>query len=100
VALTPKPGQADVHTISWDRFEMLDPTTVRIYFMAGVEPCNVLDHTKVVYAQEIIRVALFMGSDPAHKDAACPMLARMAYTDVKLSEPVGSRDVVDDTTTD
>jgi hypothetical protein len=100
VALTPKPGQAELHTVSWDRYEMIDPTTVRIYFTAGVEPCNVLDHVKTTYAQEIIRVALFMGSDPAHQGEMCPMLARMVYTDVKLSEPVGNREVVDDTTTD
>ncbi|HVE26030.1 MAG TPA: hypothetical protein VNC22_11520 [Sporichthya sp.] len=100
VELTPKPGQADVHTISWDRYEMVDPSTVRIYFMAGVEPCTVLDHVSTVYAQEIIRIALFTGSDPAQPGAVCPMLARMAYTDVKLTEPVGSREIVDDTTTD
>jgi hypothetical protein len=100
VELTPKPGQDGAHTISWDRSEMIDATTVRIYFMAGVEPCTVLDHVKTVYAKEVIRVALFVGSDPTKKGAVCPMLARMAYTDVKLSESAGDREVVDDTTTD
>jgi hypothetical protein len=100
VELTPKPGQANVQAISWDRSEVLNPTTVRIYFMPGVEPCHVLDSVKLTYAKEVIRVALLMGSDPKQPDATCPALARMAYTDVKLSEPVGDREIVDDTTTD
>jgi hypothetical protein len=100
VAVTPKPGQAEVHAISWNHYEVLNPTTVRIYFVSGVAPCSVLDHVTVTYAQEVIRVALFSGSDPAHQGEACPMLARQSYTDVTFSEPVGNRDVVDDTTTD
>lgn len=100
VALTPKPGQAEVHTISWDRYEMVDAQTVRIYFLSGVEPCTVLDSVKLTYAEEVIRVALSVGRDPKQPDAMCPMLARSAYTDVKLSQPVGDREIVDDTTTD
>ncbi len=100
VALTPKPGQAGVSAITWDRFEMVDSDTVRIYFMSGVEPCSVLDSVKVVYAKEVIRIAVLMGSDPKQPDAACPALARFAYTDVDLKEPVGDREIVDDQQTD
>lgn len=100
VALTPKAGQANVQQITWDRVEMLDGNIARVYFMTGVEPCSVLDSVKVIYAKEIIRIALFTGSDPAQKDAACPALARFAYTDVKLKESVGNREVVDDYQTD
>jgi hypothetical protein len=100
VALTPKPGQANVAPITWDRFEMVDSNTVRVYFMSGVEPCSVLDSVKVVYAKEIIRIAIYMGSDPTQQDAVCPALARLAYTDVDLTEPVGEREIVDDQQTD
>ncbi len=100
IALTPKPGQANVHAITWDRYEMLDSDTVRIYFMTGVEPCSVLDTVKVIYAKEVIRVALYSGSDPRQPDAVCPALARFAYTDVDLKETVNDREIVDDQQTD
>ncbi|GAA0627233.1 hypothetical protein GCM10009547_33470 [Sporichthya brevicatena] len=100
VALTPKAGQANVRGITWDRYEMIDSDTVRIYFMSGVEPCSVLDSVKVVYAKEVIRIAVFEGSDPKQPNAVCPALARFAYTDVDLKEAVGDREVVDDQQTD
>jgi hypothetical protein len=68
--------------------------------MSGVEPCSVLDSVKVIYAKEIIRIAVYMGSDPTQPDAVCPALARFAYTDIDLKEPVGERDIVDDQQTD
>ena len=100
IALEPKPGQANVQAITWDRYEMLDKNTVRVYFMSGVEPCHVLDSVKVAYAKEVIRIAVRMGSDPKQPDAACPALARFAYTDVDLTEAVGDREIVDDQATD
>ncbi|MBA3743783.1 hypothetical protein [Sporichthya sp.] len=100
VALTPRAGMDNVQQVTWDRTEMIDKNTVRVYFMSGVEPCSVLDSVKVVYAREVIRIALFSGSDPAHKNEACPALARFAYTDIKLTEAVGDREIVDDSTTD
>lgn len=95
VALEPQPGQANVRTVSWDRYEMLDKNTVRVFFMSGVEPCHVLDSVKVTYAKDAIRIGVLMGSDPKRPDAACPALARFAYTDVDLKEAVGDREIVD-----
>lgn len=100
IGLEPKPGQANVQAITWDRYEMLDENTVRVYFMSGVEPCHVLDSVKVTYAKEVIRIAVRMGSDPKQPDTACPALARFAYTDVDLTDAVGGREIVDDQATD
>lgn len=91
----PRPGQDNVRTITWDRAEKRDADTVRVYYTSGVEPCDVLDRVEVDYTKATITITLFMGSDPANPDAACPAIARFSYTDVDLDEAAGDREFVD-----
>jgi hypothetical protein len=98
VELTPKPGQENLRTISFTDTQAIDPDTLRINFMSGVEPCEVLDHVKVVETTTSVTVTLYVGNAPGKGDTACPALARFAYTDIDLGSALGNREIVDGST--
>lgn len=95
VALEPKPGQENLRKVSFTGTKAIDSDTIRVNFMSGVEPCDVLDHVEVVETKTSVTVTLFMGNAPGKGDTACPALARFAYTDIDLTSPLGDREVVD-----
>lgn len=91
----PRPGMANVSAISWDRAQVRSSRLVRIHFTTGVEPCYVLDHVQVDYRKKAVLVTLFQGSDPQHPDAICDLSARLVAVDVKLSQPLRGRAIID-----
>ncbi len=91
----PRPGMANVHPINWDSSALNSPSSVRITFYGGVAPCHVLDSVKVSYKAKKIAVTLYSGSDPAKPDTACIEIAKLMAVDVKLTEDVGDRQIVD-----
>jgi hypothetical protein len=91
----PRPGMADVHPVTWEKADARTPTSLRVRFWGGVEPCYVLDSVRVAYKAKTVVVTLFSGSDPARPDVACIDIAKAMAVDVKLSEPLGGRKVVD-----
>lgn len=93
--VTPRPGMANKHAVTWEKADVRTPTSVRVKFWGGVEPCYVLDSVKVAYTPKQVVVTLFSGSDPAKPDVACIDIAKAMAVDVKLSEPLGKRKVVD-----
>lgn len=93
----PRPGMANVHTIGWDRAEVLGPKKVRIHFYGGVAPCHVLDSVRVAYRAKAVNVTLRSGSDPAKPDRMCIEIAKLMAVDVVLSEALGGRRLVDPT---
>jgi hypothetical protein len=84
----------NVHPIEWERVEQRG-RRLRVFFTSGVEPCSVLDHVQVDYRPREIVVTLFEGSDPKARDQACIAMAESKATDVKLTEAVRGRRVVD-----
>jgi hypothetical protein len=74
--------------------------TVELLLTTGAEPCGILQRVEVHEGDESIRVAAFLGTDPAaFKDGVvtCPSGGIPATTTVRLRQPVGDRRIVDDT---
>ena len=92
----PHPGQADLHRIRWAKAVVgRNDRTLRVHFTSGVEPCYVLDHVDVKYRRDVLVVTLFEGHDPDDADTACIEIAESKVTNVRLSEPVDGRKVID-----
>lgn len=91
----PRPGMANKHAVGFEKADVRTPTSLRVKFWGGVEPCYVLDSVKVAYRAKEVVVTLYSGSDPAKPDTACIEIAKAMAVDVKLTEPLGSRTIVD-----
>jgi hypothetical protein len=92
----PQPGQADLHTIPWQKVKVGDDDrTLQVHFTSGVEPCYVLDHVDVDYRKTKVVVTLYEGHSPNDEDTACIEIAEFKVTKVQLSEPLGGREVKD-----
>jgi hypothetical protein len=95
IAVTPRPGMADLHRVNWRRADVVNERMVRVHFESGVAPCSVLDHVEVQYRPAEIAITLFEGHDPAMPDAVCIMIAQFKTVDVALDGPVNGRRLVD-----
>jgi hypothetical protein len=94
--LTPRPGMADLHPMSWDKAKVSgNGRTVRLNFYIGVAPCYVLDHVDVDYGPKTVTITLFQGHDPSDENSVCIDIAMAAATIVHLDEPLGDRRIVD-----
>ncbi len=91
----PRDGMDNTHTVTWDKAVKRSDSVVRVYFYGGVEPCSVLDSVKVDETGKTITITLRAGADPKHPDAMCIQIAKYKAVDVKLSEPIGDREIVD-----
>jgi hypothetical protein len=92
----PRPGMADLHKVDWDKAKpRKNGRKILVSFWSGVEPCYVLDHFDVEYSAKTVTITLWEGHDPAHEDEACIEIALLKGTMVKLSEPLGDRQIVD-----
>ena len=92
----PRPGMADLRPVAWEKARQTpDGRHLRVVYWSGVEPCNVLDHVDVRYAEKKITVTLYEGSDPTQPDVACIEIALQKVVKLKLDEPVDGRKLVD-----
>ena len=92
----PRTGMADLRPVGWEKARQTSSgRALRVTYWSGVEPCNVLDHVEVDYAQKEIAVTLFEGHDPEAGDVACIEIALQKAVVVKLDEPVDGRKIVD-----
>lgn len=94
--VTPRPGMAGTRPIPWTGAEPLgDGATLRVTWISGVEPCQVLDRVEVAETATEVRVTLIEGSDPASPDAVCIELGVPKAVEVPLAAPLADRTVVD-----
>jgi len=93
--VAPQPGMAGVRAIPWDRYEVVEDRTIRIFFTSGVEPCYVLDRVGVAYRPTEVQITLFEGSDPQAAGQACIQLAVGKVVSVALDQPLAGRAVID-----
>lgn len=94
--VTPRPGMAGTRPIPWTGAEPIgDGATLRVTWISGVEPCQVLDRVEVAETETEVQVTLVEGSDPASPDAVCIELGVSKAVEVDLSAPLGERTVVD-----
>lgn len=99
IAATPHPdATTGTRMIPWDHIQRLPNNVVRVYFSAGT--CDQLDHVELVYAAEVIRVTVLLGSPAGEPIAPCAPGMQFRYSDVTLREPVGNRELVDGSITD
>ena len=85
----------DVRPQRFEKVEVIDDTTLRVFFYQGVAPCSVLDRVDVEYGAQTVGLTLQIGSDPSDQDTACIEIAVFNYVDVELDEPLMGRKVVD-----
>lgn len=93
--VTPSPGMAGVHPVSWDESEVVDEDTVAVEWWSGVAPCNVLDRVEVTTDQQTVTITLYEGSVPSPVEQVCIELAIRKRTLVDLDEPLAGRELVD-----
>ena len=91
----PTPGMADVRARRFDRAIVNDDGTVTILFVSGVEPCTVLDHVDVDYADDTVTITLFEGRDASAGDVACIEIAVLKSVTITLDQPLAGRTIVD-----
>lgn len=93
--VTPQLGVVGSHAIRWDRYEVVDERTVRIFFSSGIEPCYVLANVDVAYQPAEVRITLLEGSDARSAGQTCIELAVAKVVSVTLEQPLAGRAVVD-----
>lgn len=94
--VTPRPGMAGTRAVAFTGAEpVADGSTLRITWISGVEPCNVLDRVEVAETATEVRVTLIEGSDPASPDAVCIELGVSKAVEVPLGAPLADRTIVD-----
>jgi hypothetical protein len=94
--VVPTPGMADVRPIPFDQVRVgSDGRTLQIDFVAGIEPCSVLDRVDVRAEADRVTITLYEGSDPSAGQVACIMIAEFKRVIVQLDQPLGDRAIVD-----
>jgi len=93
--VTPQGDAENVIPGAWRRIKILDEDTLRVFCWGGVEPCSVLDSVDVSYFGDQVALTLFQGAGSNSANKVCPELAVLKVVEVDLTEPLGSRDVVD-----
>lgn len=80
--------------VTWDSWELVDPRTIEVTFLAGPAQCEGVN-VDVVETDQDVTINLSVGSLP---DAgACPAIALISATRVTLDAELGSRQVRQDT---
>jgi hypothetical protein len=92
----PTPGMAGVRPHAFDHAVVADDDrSVTVFFWSGVEPCYVLDHVDVAYADDHVTITLFEGHDASDGDVVCIDIALSKKVVVQLAEPLGGRSILD-----
>lgn len=94
---TAKGDTIDPRKVPWTRAEPTadDDRTIRVVWSSGVEPCSTLDRVDVAERAGSVTVTLYEGPSRASPDATCIAIAIDKVTEVRLSEPLGKRKIVD-----
>lgn len=89
---TPRNDLSQERAVDWQRFELVDDNTIRVFFSAGTESCY---GTRAVVEEtdEAVEIAVIEGKIPGAPDV-CTLIARQASILVETSQPVGDREVI------
>ena len=93
--VTPDPDAVDARPSAFEKIEILDERTLRVFFYQGVAPCSLLQRVDVEYGTETIGITLFVGRAETNEDVACIEIAVRNWVDVELDEPIDGRKIVD-----
>lgn len=89
---TPRNDLSQERAVDWQRFELVDDNSVRVFFSAGSKSCY---GTRAVVEEtdEAVEIAVIEGRFPGAPDI-CTLIARQASILVETSQPVGDREVI------
>jgi hypothetical protein len=93
VLVTPRAGLVDARPQVLERIEPIGERSLLLRYTGGVESCFGLDHVDVAYGRKRIIVTLFEGRVPTAE--VCIEVAVLKATRVRLTQPIGGRNVVD-----
>lgn len=89
---TPRDDLKNERVVEWQRYEVVGPSTLRVFFSAGSESCyatrSILEETDTV-----IRIAIIEGELPGAPEI-CTLVARDASLTIEIIRPIGEREVV------
>lgn len=88
-------GVTSTRPFAWDHVAYVDPWTLDVHYVAGVEPCFNLAEVRVEESDTTVRITLFEGNPPLPDPTYCVSLGISARTRVTLSDALGTRRVVD-----
>lgn len=88
----PRNDLSQERAVGWQRFELVDENTVRVFFSAGSKSCY---GTRAVVeeTESTVEIAAIEGKIPGAPDV-CTLIARQASILVETSQPVGDREVI------
>jgi len=90
--VSPSPGFAySLYPQPWGRAIVVNERTLDVYYMSGLKECFALRDVRVDLERDTIRITLIEGTITT----ACRLPGRYYQTRVELTEPIGSRRVVD-----
>lgn len=89
---TPRNDLSQERAVDWQRFELVDDNSVRVFFSVGSKSCY---GTRAVVEEtdEAVEIAVIEGRFPGAPDI-CTLIARQASILVETSQPVGDREVI------
>lgn len=91
--LQPRDDLVSPASVAWDSWELVDPRTIEVTFLAGSAQCEGVS-VEVVETEQDVTINLSVGSLP---DAgACPAIALASATRVTLDADLGDRTVRQD----
>lgn len=91
--LQPRDDLVSPASVAWDSWELVDPRTIELTFLAGPAQCEGVS-VEVAETEQDVTINLSVGSLP---DAgACPAIALTSATRVALANDLGSRTVRQD----
>lgn len=89
---TPRNDLSQERAVDWQRFELVDDNSVRVFFSAGSKSCYG-PRAVVEETDEAVEIAVIEGRFPGAPDI-CTLIARQASILVETSQPVGDREVI------
>lgn len=89
---TPRDDLRNEHVVEWQRYEVVDDSTLRVFFTAGSETCygtrSIIEETDAV-----VRIATVEGEIPEAPEV-CTLVGREASLVIETTKPIGEREVV------
>ncbi|PHP53705.1 hypothetical protein BW737_000895 [Actinomyces ruminis] len=91
--LQPRDDLVSPASVAWDSWELVDPRTVEVTFLAGSAQCEGVS-VEVIETEQDVTINLSVGSLPGA--GACPAIALTSATRVTLDADLGNRTVRQD----
>lgn len=91
----PRPGLTDLRLAPIERHRVVSGgRALVVRFWSGAPPCTRLTDAGATSSRRAVRIRVLVGSEPSPPDQACPEIALLLATKVRLEDPLAGRRVL------